>query len=97
MGGKNGHIWVTLRRVEGEVLLSVRDDGSASPPTGWSASGMRFYQVETARGAGGGAGLGLTMVRQIAALHGGTVTVDSREGEGSCFTLRFPAERRAEK
>ena len=58
---------------------------------------MRFYQVETARGAGGGAGLGLTMVRQIAALHGGTVTVDSREGEGSCFTLRFPAERRAEK
>ena len=37
------------------------------------------------------------MVRQIAALHGGTVTVDSREGEGSCFTLRFPAMQQAEK
>ena len=96
-GRENGHIWVTLRRVEGEVLLSVRDDGIGIPADRLERIWQRFYQVETARGAGGGAGLGLTMVRQIAALHGGTVTVDSREGEGSCFTLRFPAERRAEK
>ena len=96
-GRENGHIWVTLRRVEGEVLLSVRDDGIGIPADRLERIWQRFYQVESARGAGGGAGLGLTMVRQIAALHGGTVTVDSREGEGSCFTLRFPAERRAEK
>ena len=96
-GRENGHIWVTLRRVEGEVLLSVRDDGIGIPADRLERIWQRFYQVESARGAGGGAGLGLTMVRQIAALHGGMVTVDSREGEGSCFTLRFPAERRAEK
>ena len=92
-GRENGHIWVVLRRAEGDVVLSVRDDGIGIPADRLDKIWKRFYQVETARGAEGGAGLGLTMVRQIAELHGGTVTVDSREGEGSCFTLRFPAER----
>ncbi|HIY37923.1 MAG TPA: HAMP domain-containing histidine kinase [Candidatus Agathobaculum merdigallinarum] len=89
-GRENGHIWVVLRCVEEEVILSVRDDGIGIPADRLDKIWKRFYQVESARGAESGAGLGLTMVRQIAELHGGTVTVDSREGEGSCFTLRFP-------
>ena len=52
--------------------------------------GGRFYQVEPSRSGQAGTGLGLTMVRQIAALHGGTVTLDSAPGVGSCFTFRFP-------
>lgn len=96
-GRENGHIWVTLRRAEEDLLLSVRDDGIGIPTDRMDKIWQRFYQVETSRGAGSGTGLGLTMVRQIAALHGGTVTVDSREGEGSCFTLRFPAMQQAEK
>ena len=79
------------------MLLSVRDDGIGIPTDRMDKIWQRFYQVETSRGAGSGTGLGLTMVRQIVALHGGTVTVDSREGEGSCFTLRFPAMQQAEK
>ena len=78
-------------------MLSVRDDGIGIPADRLDKIWKRFYQVEASRGAANGAGLGLPMVRQIAALHGGTVTVDSREGEGSCFTLRFPTERQAEK
>lgn len=93
-GRENGHIWVVLRRMEGDVVLSARDDGIGIPAERLDKIWQRFYQVEPARGAEGGAGLGLPMVQQIAALHGGTVTVDSREGEGSCFTLRFPAEGR---
>ena len=96
-GRENGHIWVSLRHVESDVVLSVRDDGIGIPADRLDKIWQRFYQVEAARGAGGGAGLGLTMVRQIAALHGGTVTVDSREGEGSCFTLRFPVGQASEK
>ena len=89
-GRENGHIWVVLRCVEEGVILSVRDNGIGIPTDRLDKIWKRFYQVESARGAESGAGLGLTMVRQIAELHGGTVTVDSREGEGSCFTLRFP-------
>ena len=89
-GRENGHIWVVLRCVEEEVILSVRDDGIGIPADWLDKIWKRFYQVESARGAESGAGLGPTMVRQIAELHSGTVTVDSREGEGSCFTLRFP-------
>ena len=77
------------------MVLSVRDDGIGIPADQLDKIWKRFYQVGAARSAEGGAGLGLTMVQQIASLHGGTVTVDSREGEGSCFTLRFPSGRPA--
>ncbi|RMH20347.1 MAG: sensor histidine kinase, partial [Acidobacteria bacterium] len=52
------------------------------------------------RGAGGaagaaGSGLGLSLVKQVAEAHGGRVTVDSRPGHGSVFTLHLPARREA--
>ena len=92
----NGHIWVTLRTLEDQILLSVRDDGVGIPADRLEKIFQRFYQVDPSRSGRGGTGLGLTMVRQIAALHGGEVTVESREGAGSCFTLRFPAHRPAD-
>lgn len=94
-GKDNGHIWVTLRTLEDQILLSVRDDGVGIPEDRLEKIFQRFYQVDPSRSGRGGTGLGLTMVRQIAALHGGEVTVESREGTGSCFTLRFPAHRPA--
>lgn len=91
-GRENGHIWVTLRRNGDEVTLAVRDDGIGIPANKLDKIWQRFYQADNARGAESGAGLGLTMVQQIALIHGGQVKVDSIEGAGSCFTLRFPAE-----
>lgn len=91
-GREHGHIWVTLRKNGNEVTLAVRDDGIGIPADKLGKIWQRFYQADNARGAEGGAGLGLTMVRQIAVLHGGQVTADSIEGAGSCFTLRFPAK-----
>lgn len=90
-GRENGHIWVTLRTLEDQIFLSVRDDGVGIPEDRLEKIFQRFYQVDPARSGSAGTGLGLTMVRQIARLHGGEVTVESREGVGSCFTFRFPA------
>ena len=70
--------------------------GVQSAPEGSLPAGREktmAYRILRAhdRSGGSGTGLGLTMVRQIAALHGGQVTVESAEGVGSCFTFRFPA------
>ncbi len=93
-GRQNGHIWVVLRKNGDEITLAVRDDGIGIPTDQLDRIWQRFYQVDHARGSESGTGLGLPMVQQIAALHGGQVTADSIEGAGSCFTLRFPAAYR---
>lgn len=90
-GRKNGNIWVALRTLGGEILLSVRDDGPGIAPDQLDKIFTRFYQADPSRSGSNGTGLGLTMVRQIARLHGGDVTVESTLGKGSCFTFRFPA------
>ena len=92
-GRPDGHILVTLRREGADAVLSVRDDGPGIPYNQQDKIWQRFYQADASRSGENGAGLGLPMVRQIAALHGGTVTLDSAPGKGSCFTFRFPAER----
>ena len=52
----------------------------------------RFYRVDYARSRdNGGTGLGLSIVKHIAGAHGGTVSVWSKLGQGSTFTIRIPA------
>jgi two-component system sensor histidine kinase SenX3 len=73
------------------VDLVVRDRGIGIPERDLDRIFERFYRVDRARSrATGGTGLGLSIVRHVAANHGGTVTVQSHEGEGSTFTLRLP-------
>lgn len=88
-----GHIWVTMRRDGADAVLSVRDDGAGIPADLQEKIWQRFYQADASRSGENGAGLGLPMVRQIAALHGGTVSLTSAPGKGSCFTFRFPTEQ----
>ena len=88
-----GRIWVTLRRDGADAVLSVRDDGAGIPADLQDKIWQRFYQADASRSGENGAGLGLPMVRQIAALHGGTVSLTSAPGKGSCFTFRFPTEQ----
>jgi len=80
-------------RVDGELVeLSVTDHGIGIPERDLERVFERFYRVDRGRGGdSGGTGLGLSIVRHVAANHGGEVRVESREGEGSTFTLRLPA------
>ncbi len=77
---------------DGELVsISVRDHGVGIPSRDLERIFERFYRVDRARSrTTGGIGLGLAIVRHVAQAHGGEVTVESREGEGSTFRLRLP-------
>ena len=70
--------------------MSVRDDGIGIAPEQQEKIWQRFYQVDASRGDESGAGLGLSMVQQIAQIHGGRMTLESILGVGSDFTLHLP-------
>jgi two-component system sensor histidine kinase SenX3 len=74
------------------VEVEVRDHGIGIPQRDLERIFERFYRVDRARSREtGGTGLGLAIVRHVASNHRGDVHVESREGEGSRFTLRLPA------
>jgi two-component system, OmpR family, sensor histidine kinase SenX3 len=78
----------------GEVEIAVIDQGVGIPARDMERIFERFYRVDRARSRlTGGTGLGLSIVRHVAVNHSGSVRVESREGEGSVFTLRLPARR----
>jgi signal transduction histidine kinase len=85
-------------RVQGEagrgwVAVHVEDRGPGIPAEEVSRIFERFYQLDKSRrgGEGRGAGLGLAISREIVQAHGGSLTVSSRVGEGSTFSVRLPA------
>ena len=88
---EGGHVAVTLRRDGGELALSVADDGIGIAKKDLPHIYDRFWQADASRGADRGSGLGLSMVKQIAEAHGGSVSVKSAPGKGSTFTYRMEA------
>jgi two-component system sensor histidine kinase SenX3 len=73
------------------VEVAVADQGIGIPTKDLERIFERFYRVDPGRAREtGGTGLGLSIVRHVAQNHGGIVLVDSREGEGSTFTLELP-------
>ncbi len=77
-------------RDEGQlVAIWVRDEGPGIPEQDLPRVFERFYKGEASR-ATSGVGLGLAIVKHLVRAHGGTATVESRPGEGACFTVRLP-------
>jgi signal transduction histidine kinase len=85
-----GRIRLTAKRLSGEVLVGVRDNGIGIPPAALSHIFDMFSQVDRSiEKSTGGLGIGLALVKGLVEMHGGTVTAES-EGKGSTFTVRLP-------
>ncbi len=91
-----GAIHLKASSETGKVRLEVSDTGNGIPPEQVSRVFDRFYRVDPSRSPlSGGAGLGLSIVKSIMDLHGGTVEIKSEPSRGTTITLWFPVLQRA--
>jgi signal transduction histidine kinase len=90
---EEGNVSVTAYRTTEGIVLKVADSGIGIPLHARELVWERFYRQDKARSREmGGAGLGLTLVRQIAELHRAGIELESEEGKGTVFTVLFPPE-----
>lgn len=90
-GKDDGHVWVRVYSEGPGACVCVRDDGIGIAEEDLDRIWNRFYQADRSRSdESRGIGLGLSLARQIARLHGGALTVSSRAGEGSEFIFLMP-------
>ena len=88
-----GQVIVTADRKEKHVYLSVEDTGTGIPEELKERVFEPFFRVDKSRSREmGGVGLGLALVREIALLHGGTVTAEPADGHGTVFTVTLPIQ-----
>lgn len=86
-----GEVRVTWERSGEEAVVKVIDQGVGIAPADLARIFERFYRVDASRSrATGGAGLGLSIVRQLVAAHGGRVWAESEVDQGSTFAFTLP-------
>ncbi|HEX3662821.1 MAG TPA: ATP-binding protein [Acidobacteriaceae bacterium] len=86
-----GGVSVTLRAVGDSAELAVGDTGTGIPESELPRIFERFHRIEGATGrTHEGTGIGLALVDELVRLHGGTVSVESRMGQGTTFRIRIP-------
>ncbi len=89
--GPGGSIGIAISQTKDLGTITVRDTGIGIGEKELPLVFERFYRADKSRNRkSGGAGIGLAIVKSIVTAHGGTVTVESREEEGSCFTVNIP-------
>ena len=86
-----GAVCVTLRQERQNAVLRVADTGQGIPADCRESIFQPFFRVDKSRSREmGGVGLGLALVREIAVLHGGSVTVESSSENGTTFAVALP-------
>jgi signal transduction histidine kinase len=93
--GGSGPAIVTMRAGSSEAEISVCDSGPGVPEAEREKIFEPFYRLKSASESGGGAGLGLSLVRQIAERHGGRVRCVAGPGGGACFEVSLPLAKPA--
>ena len=88
---RGGKVELGLTVEDGAAVVSVADTGIGVEPADAERIFEPFVRLDAARSRDtGGAGLGLAIARSVVVAHGGTLTVESRAGSGSRFTIRLP-------
>lgn len=86
-----GPIKVSIEHNRNAVSILVQDYGSGIPPEEQSRIFEPFYRIDPSRTRDtGGYGLGLSLAKKIVTAHGGNLSVTSKPGHGSTFTMKFP-------
>jgi two-component system phosphate regulon sensor histidine kinase PhoR len=88
---RGGEVRVTAERQNGAVSISIKDTGIGIAASDLPRVFERFYRVDKARSVElGGTGLGLAIVKHLVRIQGGKITVESKPGQGTCFSLIWP-------
>ena len=88
---KNGVITVDVRNAGKQLVVAISDTGSGIPEDQLDKIFNRFHRVENSEGRSQeGTGIGLALVKELVKLHGGVISVSSKLGEGSTFTVSIP-------
>jgi two-component system phosphate regulon sensor histidine kinase PhoR len=91
-GGRVQVLWQP--QPDGSACLQVRDSGPGIAPDHLARLTERFYRIDRSRSREtGGTGLGLAIVKHALQRHGAQLHIDSQLGQGSTFTVHFPARR----
>jgi signal transduction histidine kinase len=86
-----GEVEISTKVENGAALLMIADNGPGIAPEHLPHIFDRFYRVDSARTSSQGrSGLGLAISKAIVEAHGGNITVSSKIGVGSVFTVRVP-------
>ncbi|HID87493.1 MAG TPA: GAF domain-containing sensor histidine kinase [Anaerolineae bacterium] len=88
---RGGEVEVKAREEDGQLILSVSDQGMGIPSEELPRLFEKFYRVQSATESGiEGTGLGPALAKEAAEAHGGRIEVESQVGVGSCFTVILP-------
>ena len=98
LGGKRGEVYVSAVIVDPTITqITIADTGPGIPPEVEGTLFEPFVTTDRSDSPGRGSGLGLSVCRQLVQAAGGTITVQTKLGQGTAFTLRLPTAGRQTK
>jgi signal transduction histidine kinase/DNA-binding response OmpR family regulator len=87
---ENGKIELAAKQIGAFVRVEVRDSGPGIPPAEQKRIFEAFYRLSHSNKAPEGTGLGLAITQRLVELHGGQLSIESKEGSGSSFFFTLP-------